>query len=248
MRARSTLVSTLPCLAALVVALAAGDARARRPELPPEFRKAPWSTRTLSVGAPNDGHLVRGKKLRPSAALRLWKGNDVPSHATPQLLEVLERAAGRVRAAHPGSSVVVHALSHEEGGPIRGKRSHRSGRDADLVLFARDARGKPAVAKKLARFGAGGRTPEGLLFDDERNWALVDALARDEAVTHVFIASALRTRLLAHARSRKVDDARVERVAAVLFADDGDEPLDALVHVRVACPAGQAAICASSAR
>jgi penicillin-insensitive murein endopeptidase len=253
MRARPVFASTLLCLAALASALLcvsalAPEAAAKGPELPPEFRRAPWTSRTLSVGAPNDGRLVRGRRLEATAALRLWNGNDVPAYATPQLLRVLARAAGRVRAAHPGSAVVVHALSREEGGPIHGKRSHRSGRDADLVLFARDAKGKPAVAKKLARFGTGGRTPEGLVFDDARNWALVDALARDHAVTHLFIASALRVRLLAHARAAKVENARVERVAAVLFADDGDEPLDALLHVRVVCPEGQEAICAAAPR
>jgi len=247
MRSRPLLVSIGMALATLGALAAVGTARAGTPELPSEFRKAPWTTRTLSVGAPNDGHLVRGRRLRPSSSLRLWNGNDVPSHATPQLLKTLERAADRVRAAHPGSAVVVHALSHEKGGAIRGKRSHRSGRDADLVLFAVDAKGKPAVAKKLTRYGTSGKA-DGLAFDDARNWALVEALSRDESVTHLFLSSALRTRLLAWARSARKDEARVEKVVAILFADDGDEPSDALLHVRVACPKDQAAICVESSR
>lgn len=248
MCARLLLLSIGTALATLGMAATMPTAHAGTPELPSEFRKAPWTTRTLSVGAPNDGHLVRGRRLRTSPALRLWNGNDVPSHATPQLLKTLERAAERVRAAHPGSAVVVHALSHEKGGPIRGKRSHRSGRDADLVLFAVDAKGKPAIAKKLARFGSSGRMADGLVFDDARNWSLIEALSRDASVTHVFLSSPLRTRLLAWARSAGKDEARIEKVGAILFADDGDEPLDALLHVRVACPKDQAAICVEASR
>ncbi len=244
---RAPLVST--CIA--IVVFAASATTLAEPELPEEFRKEPWSSRTLSVGAPNDGALLRGKRLKATPALRLWNGSDIHAHATPQLLRVLGRAAERVRATHPGSAVVVHALSAEKGGAIRGKRSHRTGRDADIVLLARDAAGKPTIAKKLAHYGADGRSRgESLQFDDERNWALLDALVhdRDGTVTHLFIAPALRTRLLAHARATKVDEARVKKVASVLFADDGDEPLDALLHVRVACPKDQGAICVESSR
>ena len=240
---------------ALALALAGGlfatSADASGPaELPAEFRRAPWAARTLSVGSPHDGYLVRGARLRASRALRLWNAKDVPSFSTPHLLKALVSAADQVRAKHPGAVLLVHALSSERGGAIRGKRSHQSGRDADLVLFSRDDEGRPASPRQLPRFGADGRSTkgEGLLLDDAKNWTLVESLAKDRTVTHMFIAPAQRTLLLEHARRAKVPGPRLAVVAAKLFADVGDEPLDAALHVRVDCPKGQEAICLNAAQ
>lgn len=251
MRSQSPLSRSRALVLALAGGLFATSAEASGTvKLPAEFRIAPWSTRTLSVGSPHDGYLVRGARLRATPALRLWNAKDVPSFSTPHLLKALASAAAQVRAEHPGAVVLVHALSSEKGGAIRGKRSHQNGRDADLVLFSRDVEGRPASPRKLPRFGADGRSTkgEGLVLDDARNWTLVERLAKDPAVTHIFIAPAQRTLLLDHARRAKVPELRMAVVAAKLFADVGDEPLDAVLHVRVDCPKGQEAICLDAAR
>jgi penicillin-insensitive murein endopeptidase len=243
---RWALSASVGVAAMTVVALAASA----DPELPPAFKKSPWTLRALSVGQPQSGSLVRGTRLRASTSVRMWKGGTAPAFATPQLVKAIERAASKVKRAHGGSTLVVFALSNEKGGPLKEHRSHQSGRDADLVFYAVDARGKPATSKKLAHFGGDGVAKEGLKekalrFDDERNWALVDALAndRDGRVTHIFVDAKLRNRLLAFARKASIDEARIAKVTAVLFVGDDSEPLDAYFHVRVACPEGQGEIC-----
>ncbi len=237
----------LPALALAVALLAtAAAAHATSPQLPDKFKRSPWSLRTLSVGSPSEGTLVRGRKLRPSAAVRMWNKLDLPSHATPDLLKAIDRAAKKVRKAHPGSTLLVVALSHQKGGPVKEKRSHQTGRDADLVFYATNEEGKPASSSKLARFGGDGVSRDKKLrFDDARNWALVDALARDPDanVTHIFVDPKIRMRLLAFAAREGIDEERVEKVKLVLFQGDATEPLDAFFHVRVGCPAGQDPIC-----
>src|SRR5690349_10977335 len=84
-----------------------------------------------SVGAPNDGALVGGVPLEPSAELRLrWP--DGPRWALPSLVSMLERAAQRVGRRFPGSVLLVGDLSRREGGALPGHASHESGRDADV--------------------------------------------------------------------------------------------------------------------
>ncbi|NUO47378.1 MAG: hypothetical protein HOV80_00830 [Polyangiaceae bacterium] len=213
--------------------------------LPDKFKRSPWSLRTLSVGAPNDGTLVRGRKLRPSPAARMWNKTDLPAHATPDLLKAIDRAAKKVRKSHHGGTLLVLALSNQKGGPLPERRSHQTGRDADLVFYALDTKGNPASSKKLARFGGDGVSRDKKLrFDDARNWALVEALAKDPAgVTHIFVDAKIRVRLLAFAEKEGLDEERTEKVRAVLFEGDSTEELDAYFHVRIGCPEGQGPIC-----
>lgn len=243
----------LALLAAGSTALPADAAEGTR-DLPETFRKSPWNKRTLSVGAPNDGRLVRGKHLVASSAIRLWKTTSgVPAYGAANLLRALDKAAQSTRAAFPGTTTVVTALSHDKGGAVQGKRSHQTGRDADVVFFLLDAKGKPATAKQLVHIGGDGRGRDGqaaYTFDDARNWALIEALAtdRDKAVTHVFVDGKVRQRLIAHAQKVNVPADRRDAVMQILFAADGEEPLDAMFHVRVACPEGQGAICSEHAK
>jgi len=239
-------------LAVLLATLGAGSERAA--ELPETFRRSPWNKRTLSVGAPNDGRLVRGKHLATSSAVRLWNTTSgVPAWAAPNLLHAVEKAAQRTRAVFPGTTTVITALSHEKGGPIQGKRSHQTGRDADIVFFLVDAKGKPATAKQLVHIGGDGRGKDdkaAFTFDDARNWALVEALATDsdKAVTHVFVDSKVRQKMLAYSQTAHVAADKRDAVLQILFAADGEEPLDAMFHLRVVCPEGQIAICTDRAK
>lgn len=223
-------------------------------DLPETFRKSPWNKRTLSVGAPNDGRLIRGKHLSASSAIRLWKTTaGVPAFASPNLLKALEKAANKTRAAFPGTQTVVTALSHEKGGAIQGKRSHQTGRDADVVFFLLDAKGKPATAKQLVHIGGDGRGKDdktAYTFDDARNWAFVEALATDgdKSVTHVFVDPKVRQRMIVHAQKANIAADKRDAVMQILFADSGDEPLDAMFHLRVVCPEGQSAICNERAK
>ena len=68
-------------------------------------------------------------------------------------------------------------------------------------------------------FDAAGRATDGsgLVFDDWRNWLLVECWARDAraGLSHVFVARTLRQRLLKYARGRKDFARYVDRAAAL---------------------------------
>ncbi len=215
--------------------------------LPDAFKKPPYSKQSLSVGSPNHGRLVRGRKLPHELAVKLLKATNERSFAHPILLRALTHGAKSVRQKFPGSVLQVVELSSKDGGVIPQKRSHQSGRDADVLFYSFDKKGKRAPQKKLVHFDGSGKATDGsgIRFDDERNWAFLETLAnqKDSPVTHVFVDARLRQRLLSFAEGAERKPERIARVAAILFVGDSSEPSDAYFHLRVRCPANQSAVC-----
>jgi penicillin-insensitive murein endopeptidase len=80
----------------------------------------------------------------------------------------------------------------------------------------------------------------GAHFDDARNWALVSSLVSDghAHVTHIFVATPIRERLLAYAAKIGASPAIRSRVSEVLAQPHGSLPHDDHFHVRIACPTG----------
>src|SRR5437763_16456686 len=77
-------------------------------------------------------------------------------------------------------------------------------------------------------------------FDDAKNWALVAAVLDDPAarVTHIFVSSPLRQRLLAYAAHAGVPEGLRTRAAFAMVQPHGTLPHDDHFHVRIACPGG----------
>jgi penicillin-insensitive murein DD-endopeptidase len=196
-----------------------------------------------SLGSPTEGHLIGGSHLTESEYLRIEPGDtagDVRWGLEP-LVTMLDRAARAVRRQFPGSVTSVGHLSREGGGDIDRHRSHESGRDADVVFFVRSATGRQLLSPHFVSFRADGTAPSwpGAYFDDAKNWALVAAFVGDaEArVTHLFIASPLRARLLAYAeRTGAAQETRM-RAAELMQQPHGVLPHDDHFHVRIGCPA-----------
>lgn len=222
---------------ALIVPVAAALA------LAPPARAAPNpKARTAkSVGSPSEGRLVGGRAVKASPDLRLvgyyrW--------GVPELVGMVERAAARVAATHPGAVLTVGDLSREGGGDVGGHRSHESGRDVDLGFYMRDANGRPTQAARFATIDPEGRA-KGMgkvSFDEAANWALVAALLtdREARVLQIFVADPLRTRLL-RAAARMGAPARLrERAARVLLQPRHALPHDNHFHVRIGCPRASA--------
>jgi penicillin-insensitive murein DD-endopeptidase len=246
---------SLPVVAGAVLAvlLAGADLRAGvGRELPAKFRKAPYALMSLSVGAPNAGWQLRGKKLKKTPHLRIKAGSESNVYGHPALVLMLRRSAKEIARVAPGSSMLVGDLSSKPGGPLAGHRSHQSGRDADVGFFAIDRSGKRVNPERFVHFGKDGKALDGsgVLFDDWRNWLLVQSWVRDQraGLSHIFVSAGLRLRLLRFAQSRPAFRAQVPEVAALLKQPEDSSPHDDHFHVRIACPARQQELCREESR
>ena len=159
---------------------------------------------------------------------------------TRSLVELIEHAASRVAHEQPGAVLYVADLSRHDGAPTEWHRSHRAGRDADLLFFARDENGDPAPAPmqmvRFDRHGVAWTLVGRRYFDTARNWLLVRALLEDRAahVERIFIAEPLKSLLVEWARARGEPGWLVERADAVLGQPSDSTAHDDHMHVRVA--------------
>jgi penicillin-insensitive murein endopeptidase len=165
---------------------------------------------------------------------------------------MLQRSAKDVAGAMPGSVLLVGDLSAQGGGPISGHRSHQSGRDADLAFYMKDSRGRSVTPTDLVTFGGDGNAVDGsgFVFDDRRNWLLLQSWARDRraGLSHVFISDPLRARLLAFARRHAKYRSDVDAATALLKQPEQGEAHDDHFHVRISCPHDQRDICREESR
>jgi len=247
---RSPLPTFLLALAVLSVALvvpspsaAAGKAR----KLPKRYDKAPYALMSLSVGHPNAGWQARAAKLKPRKGLQIKKSSRKHCYGHPSLVKMLYRSSRDIARAAPGSVMVVGDLSAKKGGPLAGHQSHQSGRDVDIAFYAKDKKGKSVVLDKFVAFDRHGKAKDrsGRVFDDHRNWLLVQSWLRDgrAGLSHIFVSRALRGRLLRYAQSRKSFRKYVPRAEKLLKQPEDSTAHDDHFHVRIACPKRQGDIC-----
>jgi penicillin-insensitive murein endopeptidase len=95
---------------------------------------------------------------------------------------------------------------------------------------------------KFVAFSAAGGAPTmpGAVFDDARNWALIEALIDDPVtrVSQIFVVAHVRARLLRYAEKMGVARALRERAAEVMM-QPRRAAHDDHFHVRIACPREQ---------
>lgn|GEM_PF-844734 len=197
-----------------------------------------------SVGSPTDGHLLGGAHLGDAPYLRIYPvyaGADVRWGVEP-LVGLVDRSAKNVRKQFPDAVLSVGHLSKAGGGELDRHASHESGRDADIGFYVKNVAGKPILADHMVAFVGDGTAPSwpGAHFDDARNWALVSSIVSDghARVTHIFVATPIRERLLAYAAKVGASPAIRSKVAEVLAQPHGALPHDDHFHVRIACPSG----------
>ncbi len=167
---------------------------------------------------------------------------------TAALVALVKRAARTVRAADPGATLFVADMSPRRGGASEWHRSHRTGRDVDLLFFAVDQNGEPAPPpSQMVPFddeGVSWRTRDDgsrmrVEFDIARNWELVKALLDDDAhVTNVFIYAPLRDLLLAYAEQEGESRGLIERAAEIMSQPGDSLPHNDHMHVRIEGPQG----------
>lgn len=198
-----------------------------------------------SYGGPANGALgrpVRVPERAPGFAVFRTEAEGGQLYTTRRLRDaVLESAARVARSAPGGEPLVVGDFSAPFGGRIERHRSHRNGRDVDLLYFALDrATGRPVRAPGFVRYDREGnpRDRDGLVrMDLERNWLLVESLVREEryGVIYLFCAEWIKQTLLRWARDHRRDERWIERAARVMHQPGDAAPHDDHFHLRVAC-------------
>jgi penicillin-insensitive murein endopeptidase len=218
--------------AAVVALLASGCARAPTP-LRPGFEG--------SIGLPHRGVLVGGARLEETPNRAFLRKND-RRWVTPRFARALVRAAERVASERPGGVLVVGDLSAKTGGVLLPHLSHRSGRDADLLLYLTTLDGAPVRSPGFVHVREDGlawdeRGKRFLRFDVERQWLLLKALLSDEeaVVQFVFASKTLRSLLAEWAIARGEPIELVYRAVTVLVQPHPGGEHDDHFHVRTAC-------------
>ena len=197
-----------------------------------------------SIGSPTEGKLVGGAHLAASPYLRIYPvyaSSDV-RWGLDALVGLIDRAAKNVNKQFPDAVASVGHLSKNGGGELDRHASHESGRDADVGFYVKNTAGKPILADHMVAFVGDGTAPSwpGAHFDDARNWSFVSSLVADgrARVTHIFVATPIRERLLAYATKIGASPASRSKAAEVLAQPHGALPHDDHFHVRIACPPG----------
>jgi penicillin-insensitive murein endopeptidase len=204
----------------------------------------PASPMGLSVGSPTEGHLVGGAHLGDAPYLRVvpaYAGGDV-RWGIGAMIGMLDRSARTVRRQFPDAVMSLGHISRQGGGELDRHASHESGRDADVQFYVRNEHGKPVYTDHFVPFRGDGTALAwaGARFDDARNWALVSAFLNDPVarVSHIFVATPIRARLLAYAAHAGVSQGLRDRAALTMVQPHGSLPHDDHFHVRISCPSG----------
>jgi LysM repeat protein len=153
------------------------------------WSEVPAST-SESIGAPNRGQLAQAERL-PQHRGYVMRDPE-RAYATLETTLWMLEAFDAVLEAHPtGSRVRVHDISRQEGGRMRGHRSHQSGRDVDIAYYQKRCTG-PCRFRRLQ--------PDQL--DVSRQWTLLEDWLRQDRVEAIFIDYRLQEPLYNEARRR----------------------------------------------
>lgn len=195
-----------------------------------------------SVGLPHRGVLTDSVEIPGEGpGYRFLRDND-RHFGLPRFANALTRAAARVEQERPGRPLVIGDLSVAHGGRLLPHFSHRTGRDADLLLYATTLEGAPVESPGFVHYG-----PDGLAWDDqhhrflrfdvEREWILVKALLEDpEArIQWMFSNHAIEAMLVEWARARGEPTELIWRAETVLLEPHPGGEHDDHIHVRCAC-------------
>jgi penicillin-insensitive murein endopeptidase len=199
-----------------------------------------------SIGLPHEGTL-RGAVPVGDTALPLARLRDNDRRwAHPSLARILLDAAHATGLRE--SPLVIGDIAAPTGGEISGHRSHRTGRDVDVLFYFQDLAGSPVRTPDFLVVGPDGLAwdkghQRWLRFDDARNWAFVRAVVtnREAPIHWVFIHRALRERLLRYANAVGDQAAVIVEASERMAQPMPSGPHDDHFHVRIGCTADYAA-------
>jgi penicillin-insensitive murein endopeptidase len=220
------------------VTTTAGESVTRAEAL--ELMKEPEGS--LSRGWTSSGALQRGVKLNLAGPGYGFMGNirgRKTFYGTEEMAGFVSRVGARVSAAHGGAIMAVGNVSLKGGGKSRWHRSHQTGRDVDIAMFALDRRGEAVNPTRFRHYGPDlrSRDGKGMAFDSERNLSLVLAMLEDMdvGVQWIFCAEYLKQALIAAAQARGLEEDLIARLSSVVHQPTDALPHDDHFHVRLYC-------------
>ncbi len=195
-----------------------------------------------SIGMPHRGVLAGGRMLPKKAEGLAWLRTDDRHWGLPRFVTTIERAAAKIAKDRPGATLVVGDLSARHGGVLLPHLSHRTGRDADLLLYMTTLDGVPVPSPGFIHVGDDGLAwdPEGkrfLRFDVEREWLLVRELVSDPSsrIQWIFAHRRIEAMVVEWARARGEPGEIILRAMEVMLQPNPGGPHDDHLHVRTAC-------------
>jgi penicillin-insensitive murein DD-endopeptidase len=195
-----------------------------------------------SIGMPHRGVLTASAELPRDGEGYRWLRQDDRHHGLPRFVRAIERAASTVARERPGGMLAVGDLSSRNGGQLLPHFSHRTGRDADLLLYLTTLDGAPVESPGFIHVGNDGlawddKGKRFLRFDVERTWLLVKTLVEDpEArIQWVFANRNVEALLIEWARARGESGETTARALDVMLEPHPGGPHDDHVHIRTAC-------------
>lgn len=197
-----------------------------------------------SVGLPHAGVLVGGAKLPAAGSGYARLRDDERAWGTPALVQSLRKASERFHRVAPGPPLVIADLSAEGGGKISHHRSHRTGRDADLLLLLQTVQGAPVKSPGFVPIGRDGIGEfDGKLFalDVHRQWVLIRSLVTESnpPVQWLFVARWLQRMVIDHALSIGEDPELAWQIEALLQQPGDSAPHGDHIHLRQMCAADE---------
>ena len=204
---------------------------------------------SLSMGHPARGTLSGASALpdRGTGFVRARPGEGT-RFGTEELVGAITRAARSVSRTFGGRvPLVVGDLSSRFGGQHPRHGSHRTGRDADLLFYAKSIDGRAIRGSGWFAFGRHATAfghPRAPVIDLPRNWHLVRTLLRDRQarVQWLFCSDDVKTRLLRYATANEPLAEVIARATWVLHQPSVGNPHRDHFHLRVGCSEAQSAL------
>jgi penicillin-insensitive murein endopeptidase len=197
-----------------------------------------------SVGVPHHGVLTDGAELPVQGPGYVRYRPQSPHYwGNPRLIRALQVAAATVAEARPdGAPLVIGDIAARHGGKIPHHRSHRTGRDADLLFYSTTPAGAAVESSGFLHFDSDGlarlnQQGDFVRFDVERNWLLVKALlcSPHAEVQWMFMSRKLEALLIDYARARGESPALLWHAETVLLQPGDSAAHDDHFHLRIAC-------------
>lgn len=204
---------------------------------------------SVSVGLPFDGFLRKGVAIATNSALKLARPQDKTRYGLPELASAIEAAADSVQEKH-GAAIPLRVgdLASPQGGAHPRHKSHRSGRDADIMFYVLNEKGKPVNDRAHAydQFGVAvqARNLPLRVFDVERNWTFVRSLLTNPhiRVQWIFVSKGVKSLLLDYAIQAERDPEVIAQAMWILHQPSNGRSHNDHFHVRIACGPKQRAL------